>query len=373
MIHAQLGSAPLLLILIFATPWFITSGCSQDSTHSSANGVSPVSEVSTRTAVQDIKKDGSDQIQSSVPELSESARQASLSDISFMQADTDGDGIPDAIGICEETKVCITRGRTHELTVYSHPSWKGVRMVNVQDTDGKAGEEVILLVTNDEGAVVCVCVIHDNLNAIAIYHDIDWHSATVQFIVDTDGEPGQEIVLLAVNKRGEVQCLCIIHDRNESYKTYREWDWHSVASVWHEDTNGIPGHELVVEVHDSEDRLQCVCVIHDDIQKMNVYTDSSWLEGHITLLIDTDGQAGTDIVVAYQTSLGSGIDVVHDRSLTTRQYAFRSEIPSIQHISQGSRAKGQDICVLLQQENQLLLLTEREDKPISVSTCDPNT
>lgn len=369
MIHAQLGSAPLVLILIFATPWFITSGCSQDSTHSSANGVSPVSELSTKTAIQDIKKDESDQIQSSVQELSESARQASLSDISFMQADTDGDGIPDAIGICEETKVCITRGRTNELTVYSHPSWKGVRMVNVQDTDGKAGEEVILLVTNDEGILVCVCVIHDSLNAIAMYQDIDWHSATIQFIVDTDGEPGQEIVLLAVNKRGEVQCLCIIHDRKETYKTYREWDWHSVGSVWHEDTNGIPGHELVIEVHDSEDRLQCVCVIHDDIQKMNAYSDSSWLEGHITLLVDTDGKAGSDIVLSYHTSTGSGIDVVHDGLQTIRKYSFSGPIPSIQQIAHPANIKGHDLCVLLPERNEFVLLTEREEKPLAVESC----
>lgn len=290
------------------------------------------------------------------------------SDISFMYADTDGDKMLDGIEICQGTNVCITRGRTHEQIIYSHPSWGAVRIIEIQDIDGRAGEEIVLHVSNDEGGFVCLCIVDDANRLIRTYQD-GWRSVLVQIVADTDGLAGKEIVLLAKDARGVLQCLCIIHDRNGEVQSYQDGEWASVTSLWSEDTDGSPGMEIVLEIHNSVDQLYCVCVIHDATQTLMKYANPAWTVGQIILLTDTDGKTGTEIVLGYRSSLGSGIAVIHDDQETIRTYAFRGDLPAIQHVGPSSRHKGNDLCVLVEQ-NELLILAERYEQPVPVETCD---
>ena len=311
------------------------------------------------------KEQGSDQV--SRPDERKSNEQ--LSGISFMQADTDGDRVLDAVEICRNNKVCIARGRTNEQIVYSEPAWVGVRILDVQDTDGRDGAEVIIQALDSEGNLLCLCVVRDANRSITTYQDGGWKSIVVQVVEDTDGLSGKEIVLLAKDPLGSLRCICIIHDRNGDIHYYHDWEWSSVKSLWPADTDGKPGMELVLEIQNGQDNLQCVCIIHDTTQQFTKYSNSSWIDGQVALLTDTDGQTGVDIVFGYRASFGSGIDVIHDRSGTIRTYPFRGELPSIEHVRPSSHHPGNDLCVLVGRD-ELVLLTERQLDPVSVSSCE---
>lgn len=104
-------------------------------------------------------------------------------------------------------------------------------------------------------------------------------------------------------------------------------------------------------------------------QQLTKYSNSSWIDGRVALLTDTDGQPGVDIVFGYRASFGSGIDVIHDRSGTIRTYSFRGELPSIERVGPSSHHPGNDLCVLIGRD-ELVLLTERQLDPVAVSSCE---
>lgn len=341
-------------------------GCTQNDLPSSAqlNGqadertLMPVSPVKEQSSAQDTAADHP-----------KPAMGVVLSDISFMQADTDGDKVLDAVEICHNSKVCILRGRTNEHIVYSEPNWIGVRILDVQDTDGRDGAEVILQALDGEGNLLCLCVVHDANRTIATYQDTGWKSIAVHVVEDTDGLAGKEIVLLAKDPQGALGCVCVIHDRNGDIYSYQDSGWSSVKSLRPEDTDGRPGTELVLEIQNGEDTLHCVCVIHDATQLLTKYSNSSWIDGRVVLLTDTDGHAGNDIVLEYRSSFGSGIDVIHDRDGTVRTYKFRGEPPSIERVGPSPHRQGNDLCVLVEQD-ELVVLTEHNQAPVPVESCD---
>jgi len=310
--------------------------------------------------------------QQSSGEVSQSDERKSnewLSDIGFMRADTDGDKVLDRIALCQDSKVCVTRGRTNEQIIYADPSWARLRILDSQDTDGRDGAEVILQAFNGEGLLVCLCVVHDADRSIASYRDTGWKSVTVHAVEDTDGLAGREIIFLAKDPLGALRCLCVIHDRNRDVQSYQDWEWSSVKSLWFEDTDGKSGMEVVLEVQNSVDQLSCICVIHDATQRVMKYSNSSWIDGRIILLADTNGQTGTEIVIGYRSSFGSGIAVIHDGNETIRTYTFRGELPAIQHVGPSSRHKGNDLCVLVERD-ELVILADRYEQPVPVETCD---
>ena len=348
-------------------------GCTQNDLPSSAqlNGQADERALMPSSPIFPVKEQGSPQ--NAAADHPKPSSSVVVSDISFMQADTDGDKVLDAVAICQNTKVCISRGRTNEQIIYSEPAWVGVRILDVQDTDGRDGAEVILQALDSEGNLLCLCVVHDANRSIASYQDGGWKSIAVNVVEDTDGLAGKEIVLLAKDSQGTLHCVCVVHDRNGDIHSYQEWGWFSVKSLWPQDTDGKPGVELVLEIQNAEDNLRCVCVIRDAIQQLTKYSNSSWIDGRVVLLTDTDGQAGYDIVFGYRSSFGSGIDVIHDRDGTMRTYTFRGEVPAIQHVGPSAHHKGNDLCVLVDRDG-LLLLAERHEQPVPVETCgqDPH-
>jgi len=350
--------------------WVVAGfGCTQNDLPSSAQLSGQADERALMPASQvfAVKEQGS--AQSTAADHPKPSSGVIVSDINFMQADTDGDKALDAVAICQNTKVCISRGRTNEQIIYSEPAWVSVRILDVQDTDGRDGAEVILQAFDGEGLLVCLCVIHDADRSIASYQDTGWKSVTVHAVEDTDGLAGREIVFLAKDPLGALRCLCVIHDRSRDVQSYQDWEWSSVKSLWFEDTDGKSGMEVVLEVQNSVEQLSCICIIHDATQRVMKYSNSSWIDGRIILLTDTNGQTGTEIVIGYRSSFGSGIAVIHDGNETIRTYTFRGELPAIQHVGPSSRHKGNDLCVLVERD-ELVILADRYEQPVPVETCD---
>src|SRR5918996_1505655 len=74
-------------------------------------------------------------------------------------ADTDGDGTIDQVTICQTNKVCVFHPSNGVTTTYSEPSWSSIAVNSVVDTDGNPGAEIILAATSN-GRFHCICVIH---------------------------------------------------------------------------------------------------------------------------------------------------------------------------------------------------------------------
>lgn len=108
--------------------------------------------------------------------------------------------------------------------------------------------------------------------------------------------------------------MCVIDDRGRVSRPYIDSSWQSVGLGWIEDTNGVPGKEIVIEARDTNGDLLCVCIIHDGNNHLTSYSDALWKSAAIYLAADTDGQAGVEIVLTYAVDGGGGVGVVRDRT-----------------------------------------------------------
>ena len=175
-------------------------------------------------------------------ESSASTRRGSATGIASIYADTDGDATPDFVDVCDQNKLCIEHpSKSSSKTTYTHPLWEVLSLVAVEDTDGEPGAEVIVLAMSAGTGVTCVCVIRDRTNSIEPYAASRWHMVKVETIVDANGAPGKEILLIAHDSEGALTCVCIIDDRGRAFRSYIDSSWQSVGLGWIEDTNGAPG------------------------------------------------------------------------------------------------------------------------------------
>ncbi len=79
-----------------------------------------------------------------------------------MYADTDGDTAVDLVEVCDQNKLCIEHpSNSSSRMMYSHPLWEGLSLVAVEDTDGEAGAEVVVIAVSADKGTICVCVIRD--------------------------------------------------------------------------------------------------------------------------------------------------------------------------------------------------------------------
>ncbi len=133
-----------------------------------------------------------------------------------------------------------------------------------------------------------------------------------------------------------------------------------------EDTDGVPGKEIVIEARDAQGNLFCVCIVHDKTNRLSSYSDTLWDSGTIYSVIDTDGQPGLEIVLTYAVDGGGGVGVVRDRAQETRTYIFHGDSPAIQLIADFDQAKGQEVCVLFRSPARVHL-DYRPSKPAADS------
>lgn len=113
--------------------------CTEDHTPSV---IQPNAHVSPDAAAEANRRILHQQSSDQVSQSDEGKSKEWLSDIGFMQADTDGDKVLDGIELCQDSKVCITRGRTNEQIIYADPSWARLRILDSQDTDGRDAQRL---------------------------------------------------------------------------------------------------------------------------------------------------------------------------------------------------------------------------------------
>lgn len=305
---------------------------------------------------------------SSAPSKVSSATQDS--GIEALYADTDGDQFSEQIGVCERSKLCILHQSASSPNTYTQAGWADIYLVGVENTDGERGEEVIVIARTLDGKLACLCVVHERTGSLQSYADPSWHTISIAAITDTDGEPGLEIVFIAHDDLGVLQCVCVVHDRQGSYKAYNDLTWRSARIEWLEDTDGEKGNEIVVEARGVTDEFRCVCVIHDRAGTITSYANPLWRASTIYKIADTDEHPGDDIILAYRTDAEEGIAVIHDPRQEISTYGFPGFHPAIQRlIYNGNTPKGADLCVFLDDQNGSAVIRDKSHEVMPVEIC----
>lgn len=368
------GALRLLFVVFTLSLSAAIPACSREA----GTGVSSVpASPSANAAVTDLgPRDGEKETnQTALPTESESSaarRRGNTTGIASIYADTDGDAAPDLVEVCDQNTLCIEHpSKSSSRTTYSHPLWESMSLVAVEDTDGEPGAEVIILAVSAGTGVVCVCVIRDRSNSVEPYADARWHMVKIETVVDTNGTPGKEIVFVAHDADGALTCVCVIDDRGRVSRPYIDSSWQSVGLGWIEDTDGVPGKEIVIEARDLHGDLLCVCIVHDQSNRLTSYSDVLWKSAAIYLAVDTDGQAGVEIVLTYAGDGGGGVGIVSDHTEETRTYTFLGDSPAIQQIGDFDRTQGQEVCVLLSHRREYVLITDRVNQQQTVPDCSP--
>jgi hypothetical protein len=290
------------------------------------------------------------------------------SDFALIMGETDGDGFPEEISVCEINKICITSIETGSKRVYENGTWHTVDLIAVKDTDGDAGAEIVTVAYTGEGQLACVCIIHDKTKSIEFYKGPRWSSAKVEALEDTDGIGGEEVLVQVRTDDGKLQCLCLIRDRDRTVREYSDVAWTTVQIKAVTDTDGKPGKEVLFESRNLDNELLCVCVIRDQKNELATYTDSQWQTGEVSLLTDTDGRPGQEIIVTFTRVSDSGLTVIHDVSRTSKTYLFTGK-HTIQQVRDYDRSQGDEICVLLPTLEKFVLITDRAQEQEVVESC----
>ena len=350
-----------LLAICFSS---IQAGCTQDNnppagdlTTNDSSSASP-NEKSTK-AMPHLPNDQKDRSETVIQ---------NRSDFALIMGETDGDGFLDEISVCEINKICVTTLETGSNRMYEDGTWHTVDLIAVEDTDGEAGAEIVMVAHTSEGQLACVCIIHDKTKSTEFYRRQTWSSAKVETLEDTDGIGGKEVFVQIRADDGNLQCLCIIRDRDRTVREYSDVAWATVQIKAVADTDGKPGKEVLFESRNLDNEVLCICVIRDRKDELAIYIDSQWQTGDVALLTDTDGQSGLEIVMTFMSGLDSGITIIHDVSRTSKTYLF-AERHTIQQVRNYDRSQGDEICVLLPTLEKFVLITDRTQEQEVVESC----
>lgn len=350
-----------LLVICFSS---IQAGCTQDN--------NPPTEA--LTANRSSSASLSEASAKATPHLSDDEKDRSKtgiqnrSDFALLVGETDDDGLPEEISVCETNKICIITLETGAKRMYENGTWHTVDLIAVQDTDGEAGAEIVTVAYTREGQLACVCIIHDKTKSIEFYRGQRWSSAKVEALEDTDGIGGKEVLLQVRGDDGKLECLCLIRDRDRTVREYSDVAWTTVQIMAVTDTDGEPGKEVIFESRSFANEVLCVCVVRDRKDELATYTDSRWKTGEVSLLTDTDGQPGLEIIVTFASGPDSGITIIHDVSRTSKTYLFSGR-HTIQHVGNYDRSQGDEICVLLPTLEKFVLITDRAQEQEVVESC----
>lgn len=282
--------------------------------------------------------------------------------------ETNDDGLQEEISACEFNKICVTTLETKSKRVYQNSAWQSVSLIALQDTDGDPGSEIVLLAYTREGLLACVCVIHDKTTSIEFYGGLGWGSVEVKTLANTDAIDGDEIIVHVKTEEGTLRCLCIIRDRDRTVREYGDESWTTIHIKEVVDTDGESGKEVIFESRDATDQLVCVCILRDRQHEIGTYADSRWRMGEVKLFVDTDGQPGLEIVVAFMNASDSGITIIHDISRTSKTYLFEGG-HTIQQVRNFDRSQGEEICVLLLSREEFVLISDRVQEQEVVESC----
>lgn len=265
--------------------------------------------------------------------------------------DTDGMAGADVVLIATSSFgtlscICIIHDPSNTWRSYKDVNWASVSINTAADTDGVAGADVVLTATTSSGQLFCICIIHDPSGTYRSYKDVNWASVGINTVADTDGTVGGEVVLTATTGTGSFWCVCTIVDRSGIWRTYRDVNWGSVGIRTVADTDGVAGGEIVITATTGGGSFWCVCVIRDRTSTYNTYRDPAWGSVSINSVVDTDGQAGGDIIVVYASTSDQGISVIRDRVVSYVKYSYYGKSSfTIQRVADYDGIAGAEICV----------------------------
>lgn len=358
----------LALWLMIGCFSFVQAGCTQD--NNPPTGAITPNDLLSASPNEKLAK-AAPQLPDDKKDHSKTGIQAP-SDFPLIMGETDHDGLPEKISVCETNKICVTTLETGAKRMYENDTWHTVDLIAVEDTDGDAGAEIVTVAYTREGQLACVCIIHDKTKSIEFYRGQRWRFAKVEILEDTDGISGKEVLVQVRTDDGTLQCLCLIRDRDRTVREYSDVAWTTVQIKAVEDTDGEPGKEVLFESRNLDNEVLCVCVIRDRKNELATYTDSQWQTGEVSLLTDTDGQPGLEIIVTFMSVAESGITIIHDVSRTSKTYRF-TERHTIQQIRNYDRFQGDEICVLLPGRDKFVLITDRLQEQEVVESCGEQT
>lgn len=266
--------------------------------------------------------------------------------------DTNGDGLVDQVAVCQGNKICVTRGGSGIVNIYSDPTWNSVSINTVVDTNGVAGDDIVIVATNGFGAFQCICIIHDNILSYVQYNDPGWSSVSINTVKETNNSSGADVVLVVTNALGQFQCICVIHDKIGSFSSYKDAaNWASVSINSVTDTNGTGGNDIVLIATNASGAFWCICVIHDNAGTYSTYRDApNWASVNIRAVSNTDGTAGNEIVLIATNGSGAFwcVCVIHDNggSIATYRDAANWGTVSINSVVDTDGVVGTDVIVV---------------------------
>ncbi|MCI3983365.1 hypothetical protein MMJ63_00285 [Bacillus vallismortis] len=170
-------------------------------------------------------------------------------------------------------------------------------ITNVTDTDGQAGNELVIIERNK------IMIVNDRLKS-AREHTVpsgNWGFWNVVKAADTDGRAGAELVVTVGNK------LYVFNDTKKNFKSYDvpylSWTFYDTA-----DTDGKPGEEIILKTQDSVYLVKD----HQGTGKNYVLGGGAW---SIADVLNIDGIAGKEILISIPQK---GLQVITDRTGTIK-------------------------------------------------------
>jgi hypothetical protein len=159
-----------------------------------------------------------------------------------LYADVDGDGYTDQISLSGYT-VIVFHPHTGLTSRYEHQNLVALSISYSADTDGVPGEEIILLLTQAYTLTRIVEVIHDRTGACNTYEYPGIVGLSISDVVDTDGIAGDEMIILYTKAYTTAKAVDVIHDTTRSRNTY---DFGVVAGLSIDVANydGVEGAEI---------------------------------------------------------------------------------------------------------------------------------
>jgi len=292
------------------------------------------------------------------------------SGVELLYADVDGNGVSDRIERCG-TGICVypRDHEGHEGPVHSYTSgdWKLSSIEQVHNLDEQPGDELIIRAIDATGRIACLCVIRDRGQTLVPFTDPAWQDIIVDSIQETDAHTGKEIIILAKNDQGRFHCLCVLHFSTGTIQSYSSVNWSIVSILAYEDTDGRTGKEIIVEVQDKEGTAVCICIVRDRETAITTYGDARSGTYQLYGVLDTDGYDGAEIVLHVRGADSMAVHVIHDRMKEETVYPFDDVV--IESLSNRDNLPGSEICVRTSHGKDHIAIRDRTKDQQPVEAC----
>jgi alpha-tubulin suppressor-like RCC1 family protein len=265
-------------------------------------------------------------------------------EITEIEADTDGDGHPDFVKLTS-AGIEVLHPHTGETSYYNYDPDFVLTLRTAIELDGSAGREIV--VTYVRGATTGIHIIHDVGGRTSSYDTTAYDTFAFYSYEDIDGLPGDEIVL-TWTQGASGGGIDILHDRYSPIIAKQfDLSGYDYAIYTIDDMDGETGKEIVVT--STLGATASVGILHDSTEEIGWYSFNTFgnPDSPIYKVIDTDGQAGEEIIVVWEAGFPSvGIGVIRDRTGENKQYNFYGCQFSINSVVDTDGQAGSEIIVV---------------------------